>query len=379
MTVVDLLALACVALVAVQGAFRGLSAQLLSLAGLAGGALAGSRLAPRALPDAELSPWLPVATLAAALVGALVLGAVAGSLATVVRRSLLVRPALRLADAAGGTAVGAALGLGLAWLVAVVALHQPALGLRPPVQRSVLLPALVRAVPPEPVLGALARFDPLPLLRGLPGPRLPPPDAAVLRSPGVRAAADSVVKVVGTSCGIGVQGSGWTVRPGVVATNAHVVAGQDETHVLARDGRRVPAEVVYVDAGNDVALLRARGLRTAPLAVDAGASFPRRVALLGYPGNRALVAAPATAGPPRSVVAPDAYERRARLRVVVPLRGHVERGASGGPAVDRRGRVVAMIFGGARGNGGALGVPVRLVLRGLAAPLRPVSPGPCIA
>ena len=37
------------------------------------------------------------------------------------------------------------------------------------------------------------------------------------------------------------EGSGFTVAPGVVVTNAHVVAGMDETSVLRPDGVRLPA------------------------------------------------------------------------------------------------------------------------------------------
>ena len=41
----------------------------------------------------------------------------------------------------------------------------------------------------------------------------------------------------GTACGLGVEGSGWVARDGIVVTNAHVVAGQDDTTVqLGGDG-----------------------------------------------------------------------------------------------------------------------------------------------
>ena len=47
----------------------------------------------------------------------------------------------------------------------------------------------------------------------------------------MRAAGHSVVRVLGTACGLGVEGSGWVARPGVVVTNAHVVAGESDTTV----------------------------------------------------------------------------------------------------------------------------------------------------
>ena len=38
--------------------------------------------------------------------------------------------------------------------------------------------------------------------------------------------------MLGTACGLGVEGSGWVAGDGLVVTNAHVVAGQDDTRVL---------------------------------------------------------------------------------------------------------------------------------------------------
>jgi hypothetical protein len=370
----DALLLLGVALFAFLGFYRGLAVQVLSLGGLALGAVVGSLVAPHLL--AENSPWTPLAGLTGALVGAFVLGTLAAALGRPVRSFLALRPGLALGDRVGGVVAGGFLGLALGWLVAVAALQQPALGLRGEVRDSAILPRLMRAVPPEAVLAALNRFDPLPLLPGVEA-RLPPPDPSV-RGPAARAAAGAVVKVQGTSCGVGTHGSGWVVRPDLVATNVHVIAGQEGTRVLAPNGQSVGAEPVYVDATNDVALLRVRGLQAAPLRGDPKVDLPRPVALLGYPRNGPLTATSGTAGEPRTVFAPDAYDRGVRPRVVVPLRGRVEPGESGGPVVDRRGRVLAMIFGGTRDGRGGYAVPVDLVLRALDERLTPVSPGPCV-
>jgi S1-C subfamily serine protease len=371
-TVADVLLVVWVGLMAAQGFFRGLAAQLLSLVGVAIGAFLGSWLAPHVVPGEST-----LASLIGALTGAVLLGAAAGSLVGSARRFVLVRPSLRLFDTWGGSVAGAVVGLGFAWLAAVFFLHEPSLGLRPAVQRSAILPRLLRAVPPEHVLSALDRFDALPLLPGV-EERLPEPDQSVLRSPGARAAATSVVKVQGTSCGLGSQGSGWVIQRNIVATNAHVIAGQGDTQVLSPGGQSLRARPVYVDVANDVALLRVNGLRAPALANREEDGFPKPVVLLGYPRDGALTAVAGTAGEPRTVLAPDAYRRRVRPRQVVPLRGSVEPGESGGPVVDRRGAVVAMIFGGTRGGEGGFGVPVALVLRGLSTPLRAVSSGPCV-
>ncbi len=372
---VDVLLLLAVAAFSILGASRGLAAQALSLGGLALGAVVGSVVAPHLFP--ENSPWLPIAGLVGALAGAFFFGMLSTALGRPVRLFLAARPSLATIDRLGGILLGGLIALGIGWLVAVLALHQPALGLRAEVRGSVLLPRLLRAVPPDAVLQALNRFDPLPLLPGL-RETLPPPDPSVLRSAGARAAAQAVVKVEGTACGVGTQGSGWVVRPGLVATNAHVIAGHGGTRVLAPNGQTVAARAVHVDVANDIALLRVRDLAIDPLRVLAQTELPRPVALLGYPRNGPLTATAGTAGDPRTVISPDAYGRRARPRVVVPLRGDVQPGESGGPVVDRRGRVVAMIFGGTRQGRGGYAVPVDLVLKAAGERLRSVSAGPCL-
>ena len=375
MVVVDILVVLWVALFALQGAYRGLVAQALSLVGLAIGALAGSWIAPKLL--SEGSSWVSIASLLGAIVGAALLGAASATLAETPRRFLAFRPGLRAADSVGGGIIGAALGLALAWLVAVVLVQQPSLGFRQDVRGSTILPQLMRAVPPDRVLQALARFDPFPELT-LSGGRLPPPDPSVLQTPGAKAASGSVVKIYGTACGLGIQGSGWVVRRDLIATNAHVIAGEHDTNILAPNGQSLSARVVYVDTQNDVAILRVDGLRTPPLAMSGSEDYPRPVAILGYPRDGALVGIAATAGAPRTVIAPNAYGRHVGPRNVVPLRGRVEPGESGGPVVDSEGGVVAMIFGGAKNGGNGFAVPVSVVGEALPRATRPVSSGPCV-
>ena len=56
------------------------------------------------------------------------------------------------------------------------------------------------------------------------------------------------------------------------------------------------------------------------------------------------------------VATPDAY-RRLTLRPVVVFRGSVRPGNSGGPVVDRDGRVLATTFGWREGSDGGFAVP----------------------
>ena len=128
-----------------------------------------------------------------------------------------------------------------------------------------MLPALLRQVPADEVLNALARFDPLPVIPSLADRALPPPDPSVLRSAAARRDQRSVVRIEGVACGLNIQGSGWVLRPGIVATNAHVVAGEDDAEVEVPGGPTLRGVPIAVDPGNDVALLRVPGLRPPPL------------------------------------------------------------------------------------------------------------------
>src|SRR4051794_40590768 len=234
MTTLDWIVVAFPVLLAVNGRRQGFIVGALQLAGFAVGALLGSRIGPLLLQDGADSPYAPLF----ALCGAVLLGTFLGGwlqLAGAELRARVRLPGLDVVDGGLGAALGAVLALGIVWIVGAVALQTPGIGLRRDAQRSQILRALNDALPPSgPVLNALARFDPLPEFAG-PSPQgvaAPPPRIA--RDPDVRRASRGVVRVLGTACGLAVEGSGWVARPGLVVTNAHVVAGEDDTTVEAQ-------------------------------------------------------------------------------------------------------------------------------------------------
>jgi hypothetical protein len=65
---------------------------------------------------------------------------------------------------------------------------------------------------------------------------VPAPDAALAKDPDVIRASKSVVRVTGIACGLGIEGSGWMARRGLVVTNAHVVGRFRSLH-LRRAGQ----------------------------------------------------------------------------------------------------------------------------------------------
>jgi S1-C subfamily serine protease len=270
------------------------------------------------------------------------------------------QPRLTTFDSAGGLMLGTVAGLAVVWVAGAVALMLPGQAdLRRGAQSSALLRRLNEVIPPTNLLNALARIDPFPTIAG-PAASVPPPDPRLAKSVGVRRAAPSVVRVLGTACGVGVEGTGWVARPELVVTAAHVVAGQDDTIVERRSGDRLPADVVRFDRQNDIAVLRVNdlGLRPLPL-VD-----PERgtaVAVLGFPENGPFTITPGRIGSTSFVLADDAYGTGPVTRAITSLRGEVHHGDSGAPAVDATGAVQSTIFAARLGSTGGYGVPADAV------------------
>jgi hypothetical protein len=379
LTTLDWIIIAFTLLMAVWGYQQGLIAGALSLAGFAAGAFIGSRLGPLLLEDGSHSPYAPLF----ALLGALMIGGVFASglelLGFHLRRRLGER--LGLADGVGGSLLVACLGLFLVWIGGSVALQTPgARDLREPIQRSAILKELNEALPPSgAILNALARFDPVPSVTG-PSANVAPPNAKIARDRDVRAAGRSVVRVLGTACGLGVQGSGWVAGRGIVVTNAHVVAGQDDTTVqLGGEGPGLDADAIWFDPRNDLSILRVPGLSGAPaLSLNVNAEPGAPAAVLGFPENGPYDVEPARLGQTAIVVTQDAFGRGPVQRTITSLRGLVRPGNSGGPAVDASGRVVTTIFAAAtsrRRTG--YGVPDSVVRDALRRARGLVDTGPC--
>jgi trypsin-like peptidase/colicin V production protein len=379
LTTLDWIIVAFTLLMAVWGYGQGLIAGGLSLVGFAAGAFIGSRIGPLLLEDGSHSPYAPLV----ALLGALMIGGVFASGLELLGFHLRGRLGERigLLDGVGGSVLVACLGLFLVWIGGAVALQTPgARELREPIQRSAILKELNEVLPPSgAILKALARFDPFPSIRG-PSADVAPPDAKIARDPDVAAARRSVVRVLGTACGLGVQGSGWVAGKGVVVSNAHVVAGQDDTTVqVGGEGPGLDAHAIWFDPRNDLSILRVPGVSGLPaLRMNVSAGPGTAAAVLGFPENGSYDVEPARLGQTATVVTQDAYGRGPVERMITSLRAKVRPGNSGGPAVDRSGRVVATIFAAATNRKRTgYGVPDSLVRDALGRARGTVDTGPC--
>lgn len=381
MTTVDWIIVVFAILLAANGLRQGFLAGAAQLVGFGAGAFLGARIGPLILSEGAQSPYAPLF----ALGGAILLGTLGAGVLEFVGsavRTAVPLPGLGVVDGGLGAVLGAVLALGLAWIVGAVLLQTPGIGLRKDIQRSEILGALNEALPPSGfILNALARFDPLPEISGPGTGGVGAPTARIARDPEVRAVAGSVVRILGEACGLGIAGSGWVAGDGLVVTNAHVVAGEDETVVQVRgSGDRLDARAVAFDSRNDIAVLRVDGLGARPLPFASDAPDGRAAAIVGFPKNGPYDVRAARLGETREVISQDAYGNGPVERAVLTFRGPVRSGNSGGPLVDGRGAVVGTVFASAVGKGpdGGYAVPNAIVRRAIdGSGSKTASTGPC--
>ena len=388
MTGIDWLIVAFAAILAAFGFRRGFIVGVLSLGGFAIGAFIGTRLGPLLLPQGSSSPYAPAFGLFGAVLAGAILASGLEGVGLRLRRAIVL-PGVSMLDGLLGAALGAALGLGIAWIVAAVAAQAPGHDqLRADIQRSAILRELNVLLPPSgAILNALSRLDPLPSIAG-PSPGVGAPVPRIARTPAVRAATHSVVRILGTACGLAIEGSGWVAAPGVVVTNAHVIAGEQDTSV--QDGGGSPsmaARALAFDPIDDVAVLGVPGLNAPALGLVQSPSLGTAGAILGYPENGPLRVTPGRIGRTQTVLTDDVYGRGPVSRVLTPLRGVVRPGNSGGPLVDSGGHVLTTVFAGTVNSGprGGYGVANATVSSALAHAIaranagEQVSTGPCTA
>jgi S1-C subfamily serine protease len=144
------------------------------------------------------------------------------------------------------------------------------------------------------------------------------------------------------------SGTGWLAPKGYLITAAHVVASATQIG-LAQDGKMVGgAEVVVVDAANDVAVLRPKfeaGAYPAIPLSEAPARLGEKVFTLGYPAPDEMgLSLKMTSGDVSGLSGIDTASRRADdarfLQISIPI----QPGNSGGPVMGSTGRAVGIVI-----------------------------------
>jgi S1-C subfamily serine protease len=174
-----------------------------------------------------------------------------------------------------------------------------------------------------------------------PAPELPPaPTDGGIDDVRMQQLARSVVRVEGAACDLVQSGSGFVTAPGIVATNAHVVAGTREVEVVTPDGERVDASVVAFDPSVDLALLAADLDR--PVLPLGPSEAGDRGLVMGFPGGGPFSPSPFEVGEEIDATGLDIYDRYEVRRDLLVLASDLEPGDSGSAVVRSDGTVVAV-------------------------------------
>ena len=388
MNALDLVVLVLAVGAGLGGWRLGFAARVLAWAGVVVGLAIGVSYVPRivtAFGGTRAENRASVAVLFLFLVATLgqTLGLILGA---VLHRVTANRPLPRW-DRAAGAAVGTFGVLVLLWMVIpslATAKGWPARMAR----SSAIVAAIQRWAPRQPsrfaAWGRAISDAPYPsalgTLQSPPNPGSPP-------TGGLKPAVDarvraSTLKVSGQACDIIQEGSGWVGAPGLVVTNAHVVAGERATTVQDESGHKLAAAVIAFDPVRDVAVLSVPALTTTPLAIVNG-SVGAVGAVYGHPGGGPLIAAPARVGDEILAKGTDIYRTSDSLRHVYVLASRLAPGDSGGALVDTGGRVIGMAFAIDPGHAATAyaltDAEVRAVLGpARQRPRRPVDTGKCL-
>ncbi|MFT4050452.1 MAG: MarP family serine protease [Solirubrobacterales bacterium] len=361
-----------------QGAVIGVS----SLIGFLGGTIVGVKVAGKLLESGNDSPYTPLLALAAALLA----GGLLAELVLAIGYRLRVRFTslnARRIDGTIGAILLAAFAIGVVWVgAAAITQSRANRELRASIRQSAVIKEINAVLPPsDGILEAIARVDPVPQING-PSANVAAPDSTVAQDVDVRRAAESTVRVTGTACGYGIEGSGWVANMGVVVTNAHVVAGEIDTTVQHMgSGLQLGARVIWFDPKNDLAILYVPGLVATPLKLVTDTEKGTSGAIIGYPLDGPLDIQPARIGATSTVISDDIYGGGPVTRRMTTFRGIVRHGNSGGPIVDADGNVRTTVFAAKSDsdNSRGFGVPGPQIAEALSEANinQPVSTGNC--
>ena len=350
MNTLDLLVLAFAAMAALGGYRLGLLARVTSWIGMIVGAYTGARLLEPVLRNLDTaSPSQLLLVTSGTLLGTAFIGQAIG---LVVGRKLHIAlpfgGARQLDRVAGGGA--GALGVFVAlWLL--LPLMGDVRGWAAVQSRTSLIAEWIDQHVPDPpdTVATLRRFVgdgqfPRVFDALQPAPDLgPPPEASGLTQAVLDTVVPSTVKVEGVACRRIQEGSGFVVGPDLIATNAHVVAGESDTVVERSDGSEVDATVVAFDPARDLAILSAPGLDR-PVLPRADAGEGDTGAVFGHPGGGPLRVAPYSVGREVTATGTDIYDRSRTERAVLILASELRPGDSGGALVNGDGAVVGVAF-----------------------------------
>jgi S1-C subfamily serine protease len=349
---VDLLIIGLMLLAAVHGLRLGALVQLFTFGGFWLGMLIGGLALPPLLTfihNQNARGIVLVSVVLILAIGLSYLGRVLGTYSNVTMRRLH----LGNVDAALGVGVAVVSVLLSCWLVAsVISSPNSRFGwLSSAVEKSDILHSVDEILPQAPSVfndleNYLTNHDFPPVFS-----TLTPPTAAKVATPTSAQTQDlanpavfSTVKILGAACGEEQEGSGFVVGHDLVATNAHVVAGESDTQVVVGNNS-YRGTVVLFDPDFDLAIVRVHATLGPVLPIDGSfVSRGTQAALLGYPEDGPQMVGPAGVTEEVTAIGEDIYDHGSVSRQVYELDADVRPGNSGGPLMGPGGQVIGVVF-----------------------------------
>ncbi|WP_193046680.1 acid resistance serine protease MarP [Mycolicibacterium baixiangningiae] len=353
----DLLVLAVAFVAAISGWRSGALGSLMSFIGVVLGAVAGVLLAPHVVTHIS-GPRTKLFAALFLILALVVIGEIAGVVLGRAVRGAIRNRTLRLFDSVIGVGLQIVAVLLASWLLATPLTSSDQPNLAAAVKGSRVLSEVDDVAPPW-LKSVPTRLSGLLDTSGLPEVLEPfgrtpiatvdAPDAALATDAVVGATRGSVVKIRGVApgCQKVLEGTGFVVSPNRVMSNAHVVAGSESVTVEV-EGQTYEAFVVSYDPNADISILDVPNLPAGPLPfVDELAPSGTDAIVMGYPGGGDFTATPARIRETIELNGPDIYRKTTVTREVYTIRGTVRQGNSGGPMINRGGKVLGVVFGAA--------------------------------
>jgi len=336
----------------IRGAQIGFVRQILSTIGFFAGLFLGAWIGPHVVHFAHTASSRSWLTLLLTLGFALIFLSAGEYIGIRLKSKLIHRLIIDKFDAVFGAIIGGVTLILLAWFVAAILVTLPFPSVSNAIRGSYLIAAIDETLPPTPNITADLSHVIAP--NGFPQvfvgaePTSVNTNAALpnLGSLSKAVAKDqlSVVKVEGNGCGGVVEGSGFVASPGVVVTNAHVVAGVNTPYIIDSHGQH-QANVIWFDPNLDLAVLTTTNLAGSPLPISSATSANSTPGVvLGYPGGGDFTASPALVLNSFIATGRNIYNQGTTNRSIYEVKAKVIPGNSGGPLVNAQGAVIGIIF-----------------------------------
>ncbi len=203
----------------------------------------------------------------------------------------------------------------------------------------------------------------------------PVPDDVDLDLAVIGQARRGVVRVAGRACGQDHVGAGFVIAPGLIATNAHVVAGLTDVTITGLS-ETVTGRVVGIDAEQDTALVSAP-LDVAPLETRRG-DAGEEGAVFGAAATDRLHRLPFRIDRPVTINTSDIYRQGEVERDGYLIAVDLAPGDSGGAMIGADGRVLGVVWAASRRGGVGYGITIDAFEPLLDGPTdQPVDTGNC--